>query len=174
MADPLNKPLSVSATISIHVEFNCSFYNFLSSPFPNSSHTNPLGYTQFILPHLPSAIAMAYRREHVTLSAGQWDVFPISSVCVFMKGHVTQDWTIDCEQCLLGKFSFSWKLHQNASSLIFAKQCCAWMFLLELLVGGVHWEDVTAGWSVSWTQAIRGSSPSTLFLECTLCPPFSY
>ena len=97
-----------------------------------------LGQAWFILPCFPSAITMVYRRDHMALSDGWWNVFPLFSVHLFMSGHVTQDWSTDCEQCLMGKFPCSWKLHCNASPLLFAKQCQVWMLLLKLLVGGGH------------------------------------
>lgn len=34
------------------------------------------------------------------------------------------------------------------------------------------WEDVTTGWSESWTRAILGSSIPPLSLECAFHPPF--
>ena len=106
---------------------------------PKLQPCRPLsGQAQFILPRLPSAITMVYRRDHMALSDGWWNVFPLLSVHLFMNGHVTQDWSMDCEQCLMGKFPCSWKLHCNASPLLFAKQCQVWMLLLELLVGGGH------------------------------------
>ena len=97
-----------------------------------------LGQAWFILPCFPSAITMVYRRDHMALSDGWWNVFPLFSVHLFMSGHVTQDWSTDCEQCLMGKFPCSWKLHCNASPLLFAKQYQVWMLLLKLLVGGGH------------------------------------
>jgi len=37
-----------------------------------------------------------------------------------------------------------------------------------------YWEDVTTGWQVSWTQAVRGSSLPPLSLECRCGPQFPY
>lgn len=39
-------------------------------------------------------------------------------------------------------------------------------------VGGGRREDMTAGDQASWTQDMRGSSPSLLPLKCTFCSPF--
>ena len=117
---------------------NWFLYSILSSLFPNQPCRPLLGQARFILPRLPSAITMVYRRDHMALSDGWWDVLPLFSVHLFMNGHVTQDWSMDCEQCLMGKFPCSWKLHWNASPLFFAKQCHVWMMLLELLVERGH------------------------------------
>lgn len=43
--------------------------------------------------------------------------------------------------------------------------CPLLFFAAPLTVGGGHWEDATTCWSMSWTQAIRVSSPSPLSLE---------
>ena len=125
-------------TMNIHAEAADPYTASVSSVPKLQPRRPPLEQAQFILPRLPSVVTMVYGRDHMALSDGWWNVFPLFSVHLFMNGHVTQDWSMDCEQCLMGKLPCSWKLHWNASPLIFAKQCHVWMLLLELLVGGGH------------------------------------
>lgn len=52
--------------------------------------------------------------------------------------------------------------------------CPLLFFAAPLSAGGGHWEDVTTCWSMSWAQAIRGSSPSPLSLEYGFHLPFLF
>ena len=41
-------------------------------------------------------------------------------------------------------------------------------------VGESHPEDVTTGWPTSWTQAIGGSLPPSMLVECKFCQLFLF
>ena len=44
--------------------------------------------------------------------------------------------------------------------------------MLHIFVEGGHPEDMTVAWLTSWTQAIRGLSPSPLYLG--MCIPLAF
>ena len=44
--------------------------------------------------------------------------------------------------------------------------------LPSVIVAGGHREDVTISWPISWTQAVRSSSPLPLSLKCVFCTLF--
>lgn len=107
-----------------------------------------------------------YFHEHIK-QLFQYPVMSISGllVCLFLLYFCMSYTYLLLPLDLPAKFSF------HAS--LCASELTSNLHDVLFLIRGGHWEDVTAGWPISWNQALGGSSPPPLFLEWISCPHYS-
>ena len=78
--------------------------------------------------------------------------------------HANNSWAVSERCVILGKPA-KWVCRTCRSG-------CPAVLWISVGAGGGHREHGTAGWPLSWTQAVGGSLPPPLSLECILCSPF--